>query len=188
MRVIAGVAGGRRLEAPPGLATRPTAERTREALFSTLESLARGLGGRRVLDLYAGTGAVGLEALSRGAALATMVESDPRTVAVLRRNVAALDLPGADVRASDVDRVLAAPPPEAYDIAFLDPPYAQDVTAVLDALVTGGWLRPGGLLAVERSSRDAALRWPAQVEALRDKRYGEAVLWYGRRAVGGESL
>ena len=104
-RIVAGLAGGRRLQVPPGSRTRPTSDRAREGLFSALASLTD-LAGASVLDLYAGTGAVGLEALSRGAAQVLLVEDDPRTATVLRANVQALDLPGAEVRVERVERLL----------------------------------------------------------------------------------
>jgi 16S rRNA (guanine966-N2)-methyltransferase len=187
-RVIAGAAGGRRLTVPPGRGTRPTSDRAREALFSTLTSLRGpvGLAGARFLDLYAGSGAVGLEALSRGAAHVLLVERDRRALDALRTNAAAVDLPGARVLADDVVHVAAgAGPDEPYDVVFLDPPYevpAHGVADVLGRLAAGGWLAPGSLVVVERSSRDPAWTWPDGVEAVQDRRYGEAALWYGRAA------
>jgi 16S rRNA (guanine966-N2)-methyltransferase len=99
-RVIAGAAGGRRLAVPPGTGTRPTSDRAKEGLFSTWESLRGTLEGARVLDLYAGSGAVGLEALSRGAAHVLLAEADPRAARTVRENAAAVGLPGAEVRAA----------------------------------------------------------------------------------------
>jgi 16S rRNA (guanine966-N2)-methyltransferase len=188
VRVIAGSARGRPLRAPTGKGTRPTSDRAREALFSAVESMLAGLGGRRVLDLYAGSGAVGLEALSRGASEVLMVERDPGAVAVIRANIAAVGLPGAAVAASAVDRVLAGAAPHAYDLVVADPPYADDPTAALADLLAHGWLADEGVVVVERSSRDDPWLWPPGIEALRERRYGEATLWYGRRAVGGEHL
>jgi 16S rRNA (guanine966-N2)-methyltransferase len=188
-RIIAGVAGGRRLTVPDGKGTRPTSDRAREGLFSTLVSLLGPLAGVRVLDLYAGSGAVGLEALSRGAGHALLVDADPKAVSALRRNVAALGL-RADVRADKVERVVGVHPPAPYDAVFADPPYAMTaaaVTAVIAQLVVNGWLGQGGIVAVERSSRAEAWRWPAGIEPVRDRRYGEATLWYGRRASGAAS-
>jgi 16S rRNA (guanine966-N2)-methyltransferase len=178
-RIVAGLAGGRRLQVPPGSRTRPTSDRAREGLFSALSSLTD-LAGARFLDLYAGTGAVGLEALSRGAASVLLVESDARTAPVLRANVRALGLPGAEVRVERVERVVAAPAPEPYDIVFADPPYSVDLTEILVNLFTNGWV--GDIVVAERSSRDPDLRWPAGVQPLRARRYGEATLWYGRRS------
>lgn len=109
-RVIAGEAGGRRLAVPPGTTTRPTSDRAREGLFSSLLSELGALDGKRVLDLYAGSGAIGLEALSRGAESVLLVESDPRAAAVIKANVAAVGLPGATVTVDRVERLLARPP------------------------------------------------------------------------------
>ena len=182
-RIVAGVAGGRRLQVPPGRGTRPTSDRAREGLFSTLEALRGGLAGAHFLDLYAGSGAVGLEALSRGAASALLVESDVRAVAVVRANVSSLGLGGATVRQARVDQVLAGPAPQAYDVAFLDPPYdTGDVVlrTVLERLREGGWLAPGAVVVVERASRGAPFGWPPGWRADRSRRYGEGTLWYGR--------
>src|SRR5512135_696597 len=130
-RVVAGTAGGRRLAVPRGQSTRPTSDRAREGLFSALESMLGGLAGARVLDLYAGSGAVGLEAASRGAVAVLLVESDRRALEAVRANVAALGLPGTQVRGDTVERVAAVPNPGApYDLAFLDPPYAVDTERV----------------------------------------------------------
>lgn len=185
-RVIAGSAGGRRLSVPYGARIRPTSDRMREALFSAVEALRGPLAGARVLDLYAGTGAVGLEALSRGAACALLVEADAKALRTLRVNVRALGLPGARVAAEKVERLLSTAPQEpAYHVVFADPPYAlaeTAVEAVLASLVEQGWLRPDALVVVERSSRAAPLPWPAGLEPVRHRRYGEGTLWYGRRA------
>lgn len=182
-RVIAGIAGGRRLAVPPGRDTRPTSDRAREGLFGTVLALLGPLDGLRVADLYAGSGAVGLEALSRGAAHALLVESHPRALKVLRQNAASLGLPGAVPRGDKVERLLGRGPGEPYDLVFADPPYALSdaaVTGVLESLRDQGWTAPGALVVVERASRGPALRWPAGYEAERDRSYGEAVFWYGR--------
>jgi 16S rRNA (guanine966-N2)-methyltransferase len=145
-RIVAGAARGRRLRVPPGERTRPTSDRVREALFSSVESAVGSLAGRRVLDLYAGSGALGLEAVSRGAAHALLVESDARAVRVIRVNVAAVGLPGAEIVQSAVERLVADVPGEPYDVVLADPPYALPgdvVTAVLAGL-TRGWLAPDG--------------------------------------------
>jgi 16S rRNA (guanine966-N2)-methyltransferase len=180
-RIVAGTVGGRRLAVPPGEKTRPTSDRAREAMFGTLAALLD-LTGARVLDLFAGSGAVGLEAVSRGAAAALLVESDARAAATARDNARALGMDGqVTVRRERVERVLAGPP-EPYDLVFADPPYAladPELAALLHRL-TEGWLAPGAVLAVERSSRGADLGWPEGVEALKERRYGEGTLWYGR--------
>jgi len=188
-RVIAGQAGGRRLAVPAGTGTRPTSDRTREALFSAVESMRGALVGTRVLDLYAGSGAVGLESLSRGAAHALLIERDPMALLALRANVRALALPGAEVAAEKVECAVAGPPGgPAYDVVFADPPYSLGdgaVEAVLRGLVDHGWLAPAAVVVVERSSRGAPLRWPEGLTAVRDRRYGEGTLWYGRPALSG---
>lgn len=185
-RVIAGSAGGRRLAVPPGTGTRPTSDRAREGLFSTWESLRGGLGGSRVADLYAGSGAIGLEALSRGAAHALLVEADARAVRVVRDNVRALGLPGAEVRTGRAEQIASGPSPaEPYDIVFLDPPYAVtdgDLGEILITLRAQGWLAADALVTVERSTRGGEFRWPEGFEPLRSRRYGEGTLWYGRAA------
>jgi 16S rRNA (guanine966-N2)-methyltransferase len=138
-----------------------------------------------VLDLYAGSGALGLEALSRGAAECLLVESDARAARVLHANVAALGLPGARVVVDTVERALATAPAAPYDVVLADPPYdtrAQRVAQVLLALLEGGWADAGTVAAVERPTRGAPLTWPAGWEPARERKYGEATLWYGRPA------
>ncbi|PWW23223.1 16S rRNA (guanine966-N2)-methyltransferase [Geodermatophilus normandii] len=180
-RLISGVAGGRRLKVPPS-GVRPTGDRAREGLFNSLGTLLD-LDGARVLDLYAGSGALGLEALSRGAAEVVLVENGPRVLPVLRANVAAVGLPGARVVAGSVPTVVGGAPPARFDLVLADPPYAvpaEDVTGVLTALVTGGWLARDAVVVVERSSRDEPFAWPTPLTGIRDRRYGEALLRYGR--------
>lgn len=184
-RIVAGRAGGRRLAVPPGSGTRPTSDRAREGLFSSLVALCGPLDGLRVLDLFAGSGAVGLEALSRGAGHVCLVESDAKALRTIRANVAEVRLPGAEVVAGKVARVLSAAASAPYDVVFADPPYAVDareVTAMLQALREGGWVAPGSVVAVERATRAGELRWPEGYEPERSRRYGEATLWYGRAA------
>ncbi|MFH9009867.1 16S rRNA (guanine(966)-N(2))-methyltransferase RsmD [Streptomyces sp. NPDC017943] len=186
-RVIAGAAGGRRLAVPPGTGTRPTSDRAREGLFSTWQSLLGGpLDGERVLDLYAGSGAVGLEALSRGAGHTLLVEADARAVRTVRENVKNLGLPGAEVRSGKAEQIIrAAPPAEPYDLVFLDPPYAvtdDDLREILLTLRSEGWLAAEALVTVERSTRGGEFRWPEGFAPLRARRYGEGTFWYGRAA------
>jgi 16S rRNA (guanine966-N2)-methyltransferase len=185
-RVIAGAAGGRRLAVPPGTGTRPTSDRAKEGMFSAWESLRGTLHGSRVIDLYAGSGAVGLEALSRGAEHVLLVESDPRAAKVVRENVAALRLPGAEVRTGRAEKTVAGPAPgQPYDVLFLDPPYdvpAEELREILLTLLANGWLAARALVTVERRTRGGEFRWPAGFEAFRSRRYGEATLWYGRAA------
>ncbi|WP_084960099.1 16S rRNA (guanine(966)-N(2))-methyltransferase RsmD [Thermoactinospora rubra] len=182
-RIIAGSAGGRRIQVPPGRGTRPTSDRAREGIFSTLGSMA-GLEGARVLDLYSGSGAIGLEAVSRGAVHATLVESDPRAVRTIRANIQALGFQArAELVADRVERVVAKPCAEPYDIVFADPPYAlDDPGPVLEALRGNGWLAEGAVVAFERESRGKDMVWPPGYVEDRVRRYGEAAVWYGRAA------
>jgi len=189
-RIIAGEHGGRRLAAPAGAGTRPTSDRVREAFFSTLATMTD-LEGARFADLFAGSGAVGLEAVSRGAAFALLVESDPKAARTIRENVAVLRL-GAAARlvAAKVAQVLAGPPEGGpFDVVFADPPYAlgdDEVAEVQAALVANGWLAPDAVVVFERSTRTAVrgapLTWVDGITADRSKRYGETTLWYGRRS------
>lgn len=181
-RIIGGSVGGRRITAPSGQHTRPTTDRVREALFSSIEAWCGSLQGLRFLDLYAGSGAVGLEARSRGAGVVTLVESDRRTCRLIAQNAQALGLLKVDVVCAPVADLLTAPPAAPYDVAFLDPPYPlseEDVAGVLLALSARGWLVPGAMLVVERSSRSPEPTWPQGVEVERSRRYGETTLWYG---------
>ena len=180
-RLIAGAAGGRRLAVPPS-GVRPTGDRAREGLFNSLGTLLD-LDGAVVLDLYAGSGALGLEALSRGAAEVVFVESGPRVLPVLRRNVAGIGLPGGRVVAGSVPTIVAGPPLARFDLVLADPPYATpvpEVIGVLRALTEGDWLAPDAVVVVERSSREDAFVWPTPLVPLRERRYGEAMLRYGR--------
>jgi 16S rRNA (guanine966-N2)-methyltransferase len=180
-RLISGVARGRRLKVPPS-GVRPTGDRAREGLFNSLSTLLD-LEGARVLDLYAGSGALGLEALSRGAAEVVFIESGPKVLPVLRANLAAVGLPGGRVVAGSVPTVVAGRPQARFDLVLADPPYATpvaEVLGVLEALVAGGWLTEDAVVVVERSSREDPWEWPTPLRGLRDRRYGEAVLRYGR--------
>jgi 16S rRNA (guanine966-N2)-methyltransferase len=200
-RVIAGIAGGRRLAVPAGTTTRPTSDRAREGLFASLRSELGTFAGARVLDLYAGSGAIGLEALSRGAERVLLVESDARAAAVIKANVAAVGLPGATVATDRVERLLARPPAGTgtgtrsgldaddgrYDLVLADPPYAlaeEAVTRVL-TLLEGGWLADGALVVIERATRSGPLDWPPGFLPGKSRRYGEATFWYGWH--GGEA-
>jgi len=188
-RIIAGRAGGRRLETPDGDRTRPTSDRVREALFSAIESRVGSLHGLRVLDLYAGSGAIGLEAWSRGAEAVTLVESDRRTADLIRRNAGAVGCEIADIRAVTVASALATAPAASYDIVFSDPPYPltdDELAHDLELLADHGWLAPDALLVVERGSRSPEPAWPAGIEPRTGKRrmrkYGETTLWYATAA------
>jgi 16S rRNA (guanine966-N2)-methyltransferase len=181
-RIVAGIAKGRRLAVPP-TGTRPTAVRAREALFNTLASHLD-LHGATVLDLFAGTGAVGLEALSRGAAEAVLVESNRVAADVLRRNADTVALPGARIVRRPVAAYLSQAPDAPFDLVFADPPYAfgdDDVAGMLAALVATGRLAEQAVVVVERSAHGSAPGWPDGVTPLQERRYGAGVLWYGRR-------
>ncbi|UCM90705.1 16S rRNA (guanine(966)-N(2))-methyltransferase RsmD [Streptomyces marincola] len=186
-RVIAGTAGGRRLSVPPGGGTRPTSDRAREGLFSTWTALWGPLDGARVLDLYGGSGAVGLEALSRGAAHVLIAEADARAAGTIRANIRSLGLPGAEPRTVRAEQLVAGPPPGApYDLVFLDPPYAVgdgDLQEILLTLERNGWLTGDTVVTVERSTRGGAFAWPTGFQELRSRRYGEGTLWYARPVV-----
>lgn len=182
-RVVAGRFGGRRLAVPRGERTRPTAEKVRAALGNALTA-AGGLVGARVLDLYAGSGAVGLELLSRGADTLVAVETDRAALGALRENVAALGV-GDRVTVVPADVAAYAHGPargEPADLVVADPPYdvATDALAgVLTGLLEGGHLRPAADVIVERSVR-SGFSWPFPLVEVRTKRYGDTVLCYGR--------
>ncbi|CAB4729470.1 unannotated protein [freshwater metagenome] len=179
-RIIGGSAGGRHLATPRGEATRPTSDRVREALFSALESWFGTWEGVRVLDLYAGSGALGLEACSRGAEHALLVEKDRRTAQLVAANARELGLARARVVGGTVRSTLAGRPEAAYDLVLSDPPYPledQEVDADLAALVAHGWLADEAMVVVERSRRSPEPRWPAGFGSTRRRKYGETTLW-----------
>jgi 16S rRNA (guanine966-N2)-methyltransferase len=184
MRVVAGVYGGRRLRAPRGQATRPTSDRVREALFSTLGDVVVGA---QVLDLFAGSGALGIEALSRGAAGAVFVERDPTVVAVLRANLSDLDI-DATVHVGDADRFVrerrAGTAMPVFDLVLCDPPYklsSDEVVALLGRLGRSGHVRTAATVVAERARHSEALKVSEQELHVADVRtYGETVLYYLR--------
>lgn len=177
-RIVAGAAGGRTLQVPVR-GTRPTSERVREALFSRLEHRGA-VAGARVLDLYAGSGALGLEAASRGAAAVTLVESARAAADVCRRNAAALGLAASvQVVHERVERFVVRPAAVPWDLVLLDPPYdvpAEVLDQVLAALVPA--LAPAATVVVERSARGAAPDWPAGLAADGERSYGETRVWF----------
>ena len=185
MRVSGGVLGGRRIETPKGVRVRPTQDRVRQALFS---SLAARVPAGRFLDLFAGSGAVGIEAWSRGAAHVTWVERDPRTAGILRRNVDALCRPaagatgGTTVVVADALRWLArAVDGRAFDFVFVDPPYDRErreawSLRLAAAIEAGGWLATAGLFILEQAA-DVAEATPPGWTLAAERRYGEARLW-----------
>jgi len=185
MRIVAGAFRGRPLAAPRGQATRPTADRTRQALFNILEHApwSPGLKGRRVMDLFAGSGALGLEALSRGAAFCLFVETDEAARGAIRQNIEALGLFGV-TRLHRRDATQLGPKPAgdgpAFDLAFLDPPYGKGLSEkALTALSGGGWLAGGALAVVERGADEPPLNVPG-FEALDARDYGAAKIWFMR--------
>ncbi|MBW0105087.1 16S rRNA (guanine(966)-N(2))-methyltransferase RsmD [Pseudonocardia sp. KRD291] len=187
-RLIAGRAGGRRLAVPPS-GTRPTSDRVREALFSALEH-DPGLDGAVVLDVCAGSGALGLEALSRGALDAVFVESDRRAALVLRRNVAEVGL-GGRVVTGPAGSVLGRESEQAFDVVLVDPPYAvpdAEVAGWLAAAAAGGWLADGAVVVVERARSKEPFPWPSGIEGLRDRRYGDTVLHVGTHSAAPPGL
>jgi 16S rRNA (guanine966-N2)-methyltransferase len=183
MRIVGGRHRGRRLAAPPGEDIRPTSDRAREAVFNILAHGGYGAGGASavagavVLDVFCGTGAMGLEALSRGAARALLIDHEPAALTAARANVAALgEQARARVMAADATR----PPPRlkaepATTLAFFDPPYASALAApALAAFAAQGWLAPGALCIVEEAARGKALAPPPGFELLDTRRYGAA--------------
>ena len=177
MRIIAGEWRGRRIDAPPGMDTRPTADRVRETLFSMLASRLGSFEELRVADLFAGSGALGLEALSRGAAHATFVESDAGAGRIIRANAERL---GASDRIRLLSgSALALPKSEPFDLIFADPPYAPGSgSAVAEAVERAGWLAPGGWMIIETGG-DPVEPGPLQVDTVRD--IGRALITLLRR-------
>jgi 16S rRNA (guanine966-N2)-methyltransferase len=178
MRIVGGRLRGRALAAPKSQAIRPTADRLREALFNVLvHAYDDPIRNARVLDLFAGTGALGLEALSRGAAFALFVDDDAQARALLRENVAALGLGGASrIFRRDAAKLGMAHPVEPFSLAFLDPPYGKDLAqkALLSARA-GGWLLPDALIVVEEAAK-AAFAAPAGFDELERRRYDDTAL------------
>jgi len=183
VRVIAGVAKGVRLAAPRG-ATRPTTDLVREAVFSVFAGwagtggagAARQLAGLSLLDLFAGSGAIAIEAASRGAAPVVAVDSWASAVAAMQANVGAVRLPVDVVRANVGTYLKGVPRP--FDIVWLDPPYEQDADAVLAGL--GPWVAADGLVALERAARSQTPAWPPGLVPAWAKRYGETVVYFAR--------
>ena len=194
-RIIAGSARGRRL-AVPVKGTRPTSDRVLEAMFSTLSSMlaeqGKPWGDIRVLDGYAGSGALGLESLSRGAAGVVLVERHPAAADVIRRNIDDVGLDGArlicsSVRASAERRNPGAP----CALVLLDPPYevaATEIAEELELLDAGGWIEPGAIAVVERPRSDEASPFPPGWSPVRHRAYGDTVLWYGQRTSAPEAV
>ena len=183
MRIIAGTWRGRPLLAPPGRNTRPTSDRAREGLFSMLASRLGSFEGLHVADLFAGTGALGLEALSRGAAFCTFVEKERDALDSLRRNLDKLGAGDrADVRAQAAEH--APPPRRLCDLILMDPPYGSGLAQrVLDRIADPTWLAPGGWVSVELSGETLAA--PQGLEVETERAFGKARLVLLRQAIGG---
>jgi 16S rRNA (guanine966-N2)-methyltransferase len=181
-RIVAGDAGGRRLVVPRGELTRPTSDRVREALFGALD--ARGLlPGASVLDLYCGSGALGLEAASRGAATVVMVDASRQAVEAARQNVTSLGFSRVAVVLSSVQRYLARQPGSAASLVLADPPYAtgqDEVSEMLTALTERQWLQPSALVLLERASRSMEPAWPRGLVRQAVRRYGDTAVWQAR--------
>ncbi len=182
-RIIAGTSGGRRLVVPAGARTRPTSDRVREALFSRLGHQGW-LDGTAVLDLYAGSGALGLEAASRGAASVVLVEQSASALRALRGNVATLSLPGVRAVGESVQHFLDGDEDRdsPFDLVLADPPYPEPearIARMLESLAAR-WLAEDALVVLERSSRSPQPAWPDGLALTDERRYGETVLWFAR--------
>jgi 16S rRNA (guanine966-N2)-methyltransferase len=180
-RIIGGEARGRRIQTPAGDGTRPTSDRVREALFSSIESELGTLRGRAFLDLFAGSGGVGLEARSRGASQVTMVERSPKAATVIRSNAAALGFDDVDVVTAPVARLRERSVGQPrFGVVFADPPYDygdERLASDLVALAERGWLTSRALVVIERDRR-SQWRWPTGFVSVRERAYGETMLWY----------
>ncbi|MEV8338411.1 16S rRNA (guanine(966)-N(2))-methyltransferase RsmD [Leucobacter sp. NPDC077196] len=193
-RIISGAAGSLRLEVPKS-GTRPTSDRVREAIFSTLTSWDL-IEGVRVLDLYAGSGALGLESASRGAATVTLVEKHAQAAEIAKRNTRIVlgafsrssdEAPRIDVARQSVQAFLAAEGERSvtptWDVVMIDPPYDHSEAEIADVLTAVvPLLAPGGAVLVERSTRSPEPSWPSGIERIREKRYGETALWWAEPA------
>ncbi|PNI09952.1 16S rRNA (guanine(966)-N(2))-methyltransferase RsmD [Arthrobacter sp. AFG7.2] len=182
-RIVAGAAGGTTLTPVPGSLTRPTTDRVKEALFSRLDAF-NVIAGARVLDLYAGSGSLGVESGSRGAQSVDLVESDAKASAVCQRNAdlvnGVLGRKAVTVHRSKVEPFLdRAPEPAVWDLVFLDPPYPLQEVALHAALLKlAPHLSPAAVVVVERSSRSPEPQWPGSLARFAEKKYGETKLWF----------
>jgi 16S rRNA (guanine966-N2)-methyltransferase len=183
MRIVAGRFRGARIEAPKGLATRPTSDRVRQALFNVLEhgSPRFDLDGARVLDLFAGSGALGLEALSRGARFAVFIEESAAARAAIRRNVEALELTGVTkIWRRDATKLGQAGTLAPFDLIFLDPPYGRGLgEQALASLVAGGWFWDDSILVLEERA-DTKIAWPALFREIDTRLYGDTKIVIAR--------
>jgi 16S rRNA (guanine966-N2)-methyltransferase len=183
MRIVAGALRGRALKAPQSQSVRPTSDRLRESIFDILaHAYDDPVPGARVIDLFAGTGALGLEALSRGAERALFVDEGAEARALLRANIEALGLGGVTrIFRRDATKLGAAPPGEIFTLAFLDPPYGRGLAPrALRSLREGGWLAEHALILIEEAS-DAAVELPEGFEEAERRRYGDTQIIFARR-------
>jgi 16S rRNA (guanine966-N2)-methyltransferase len=189
MRIVGGALRGRRLAGPKSFSIRPTSDRLRETIFDILEHAYPGtIEGAAVIDLFAGAGALGLEALSRGAARALFVDDGAEARALLRQNIEVLGLGGVTrVFRRDATRLGGAPQAERFKLAFLDPPYGHDLAPpALAELARGGWLTPGALAVVEEAA-SAAVALPAGFREEETRRYGDTQVVFARWVGAGEN-
>jgi len=181
-RIIGGDFRGRSIKVPDA-ETRPTSSRVREAIFSSVEHAVSGLDDLRVLDLFSGSGAFGIESISRGATEAVLIEKDLRAADTLHTNVANFGIKNARVVIADAFAEVAQKSGRGtFDVVFIDPPYGfedQDVNLLISNLVANDWLNDYALIVVERGSR-SQVQWPESVEELRKKVYGDTSIWYGQ--------
>lgn len=184
MRIIAGLGKGRNLFSPSG-ATRPTSDRAREALFSTLESEFGSLSDLAFLDLYCGSGAVGVEALSRGAAIVYAVDNDEKATTVARANFALLEQMSGigtnSVYTSSVGKFLEKGADIQFDVVFVDPPYDlpnSEIEKIMESLVRNGFLKKSSVIAIERDSKSKPLKWPEGLTESKVRKYGAATIFY----------
>ncbi len=184
MRIIAGSGRGKTLSSPTGDGVRPTSDRAREGLFSSLESEFASIRDLNFLDLFAGSGAVGVEALSRGAALVHAVEADREIAEVAIKNFNLLTEPSRKhkVFQSKAAKFLESEFPVRYDIIFMDPPYDlpnSEVEVILDTIVVKNLLQPRGLIAIERKSKGTPFAWPQSMDLEKIRTYGQGSIFYG---------
>ena len=190
MRIIAGRAKGRKLISPEGTSARPTSDRAREALFSSLESEFGELNGIRFLDLFAGSGAVSAEALSRGVKFCAVVESNRIAMEIARKNVEMVRSTSPDSEVVFIEgdvATFAKRPSNPFDVIFLDPPYAYEdsvLTEIVDELHQSGFIAPSTLVIVERASRSTGFPWPSSMREVKERRYGNAAIYYGEAVNG----
>ena len=184
MRIVGGALRGRTLKGPKSPTIRPTSDRLRESIFDILaHAYDNPVEGAAVIDLFAGTGALGLEAISRGAARALFVDNGSEARALLRENIEALGLGGVTrVFRRDATRLGLAPPGETFTLVFLDPPYDKGLaTPAIEELTRGGWLGPGALLVIEEDVK-TAIALPEGLTQLETRRYGDTQIMIARRA------